>query len=256
MAIARDFFDAVRSELARQGRAPSPQTRDMNPVYTGKDVSFIDTKQAQRLAETELADAETAGRLCRLPWACPYPMRELDKAWRQLVFNAHHDGITGSESDQVYLDLLGGWREAYELAAQVAAFAPSHLVGHSHPTGTPRAEAEDARGRRQHPGLGPFRPGRGRHARPDRRPGASRWPTAPAAGRAHARAGPARSPGSRPPQLPGAGRARGRLRHLPAAATRATGLGRRLVRVGGACLAPRSPTSTSRSPPTRPGAGA
>ena len=31
-------------------------------------------------------------------------------------FNAHHDGITGSESDQVYLDLLAGWREAWELA--------------------------------------------------------------------------------------------------------------------------------------------
>ncbi|EUA32825.1 ALPHA-MANNOSIDASE domain protein, partial [Mycobacterium xenopi 4042] len=28
--------------------APSPQTRDMNPIYTGKDVSFIDTKQANR----------------------------------------------------------------------------------------------------------------------------------------------------------------------------------------------------------------
>ena len=118
VAIARDFFDAVRSELARQGRAPSPQTRDMNPVYTGKDVSFIDTKQAQRLAEAELADAEMLAALAAALGA-PVPRRELDKAWRQLVFNAHHDGITGSESDQVYLDLLGGWREAYELADRV-----------------------------------------------------------------------------------------------------------------------------------------
>src|SRR4029077_3702151 len=28
---------------------------------------------------------------------------------------AHHDAITGSESDQVYLDLLTGWRDAWEL---------------------------------------------------------------------------------------------------------------------------------------------
>ena len=48
----RDFFAAVRAELADRGSSPSPQTRDMNPVYTGKDVSYIDTKQAQRAAET------------------------------------------------------------------------------------------------------------------------------------------------------------------------------------------------------------
>ncbi len=67
------------------------------------------------------------GRPGRRPGG-PVPRRELDKAWRQLVFNAHHDGITGSESDQVYLDLLGGWREAYELAAKVAERAGAHLV--------------------------------------------------------------------------------------------------------------------------------
>src|SRR4029077_2170217 len=30
---------------------------------------------------------------------------------------AHHDAITGSESDQVYLDLLTGWRDAWELGS-------------------------------------------------------------------------------------------------------------------------------------------
>src|SRR5207244_7845866 len=44
-----------------------------------------------------------------------YPSEATDKAWRQLLFGAHHDGITGSESDQVYLDLIGGWRESLEL---------------------------------------------------------------------------------------------------------------------------------------------
>ena len=35
--------------------------------------------------------------------------------WRLLAYGAHHDGITGVESDQVYLDLLTGWRDAWEL---------------------------------------------------------------------------------------------------------------------------------------------
>ena len=60
------------------------------------------------------------------------------------MFNAHHDGITGSESDQVYLDLLGGWREAYELAARVAARSTSHLVAAIATTGTGTNAAAEA----------------------------------------------------------------------------------------------------------------
>ena len=127
VGLPREFFAAVRSHLEERGVAPSPQSRDMGPIYTGKDVSFIDTKQAQRLAEARLADGETLAALANLLGA-PVPRRALDKAWRQLVFGAHHDGITGSESDQVYLDLLGGWRESFELARQVEEYARLELV--------------------------------------------------------------------------------------------------------------------------------
>ncbi|MGW3072001.1 glycoside hydrolase family 38 N-terminal domain-containing protein [Kitasatospora sp. NPDC001132] len=118
-AIPRDFLDAVRAELAATGRRPSPQTRDMNPVYTGKDVSYIDTKQAQRAGEVAAVDAEKLAALASVHGLGRYPDAALDKVWRQLAYGAHHDAITGSESDQVYLDLLGGWREAYDLASGV-----------------------------------------------------------------------------------------------------------------------------------------
>jgi alpha-mannosidase len=127
LGLPKDFFGAVREEMGRTGRGPSPQSRDMNPVYTGKDVSFIDTKQAQRTAEVCLAEAESMAAISALLGG-PVPWRALDKAWRQLEFNAHHDGITGSESDQVYLDILGGWREAYELARAAGAAARAELA--------------------------------------------------------------------------------------------------------------------------------
>src|SRR5260370_35141116 len=59
----------------------------------------------------------------------PYPHAALDKAWRLLAYGAHHDGITGVESDQVYLDLLGGWREAWELGAAARRAAAAALAG-------------------------------------------------------------------------------------------------------------------------------
>ncbi|MCV7402117.1 alpha-mannosidase [Mycobacterium fragae] len=114
-ALPCEFFAAVRAELDARALAPSPQTRDMNPIYTGKDVSFIDTKQANRAAENAVLDAEKFAVFAALAGGCDYPQAALAKAWVQLAYGAHHDAITGSESDQVYLDLLTGWRDAWEL---------------------------------------------------------------------------------------------------------------------------------------------
>ncbi len=114
-ALPSEFFAAVRAELAQRDRAPSPQTRDMNPIYTGKDVSYIDTKQANRAAENAVLQAERFAVFAGLLTGASYPQAALAKAWVQLVYGAHHDAITGSESDQVYLDLLTGWRDAWEL---------------------------------------------------------------------------------------------------------------------------------------------
>jgi alpha-mannosidase len=135
-AVPREFFAAVRAEAGQEGSGGragawiTPQTRDMNPVYTGKDVSYIDTKQAQRAIETAVTEAERLGTLAWLAGA-PYPLAQLDKAWRQLAYGAHHDGITGVESDQVYLDLLGGWREAWDLGTGARAAAAAYLAGHA-----------------------------------------------------------------------------------------------------------------------------
>ncbi|HEY6792185.1 MAG TPA: glycoside hydrolase, partial [Trebonia sp.] len=134
-AIPREFFDAVRAEAgSAAGAGPgagrrgiTPQTRDMNPLYTGKEVSYIDTKQAHRAGETAVSEGE---RLATLAWLAghEYPAAALDKAWRLLAYGAHHDAVTGTESDQVYLDLLAGWREAYELGDSARRMAVTALA--------------------------------------------------------------------------------------------------------------------------------
>ncbi|HTJ71375.1 MAG TPA: glycoside hydrolase family 38 C-terminal domain-containing protein [Actinospica sp.] len=129
VGIPRDFFAAVRADAEKRRTVISMQTRDMNPVYTGKDVSYIDTKQAQRAAEVAVLDGERIASLATLLGA-RYPHEALDKAWRQLVYGAHHDAITGTESDQVYLDLLNGWREADELGREVIDGSIAFLARH------------------------------------------------------------------------------------------------------------------------------
>ena len=114
-ALPKEFFAAVRGELDERGVEASPQTRDMNPIYTGWHVSYIDTKQANRAAEDAVLDAEKFAVFAGLLGGATYPQAALAKAWVQLAYGAHHDAITGSESDQVYLDLLTGWRDAWEL---------------------------------------------------------------------------------------------------------------------------------------------
>lgn len=126
-ALPAEFFAAVRAELAARGTAPSPQTRDMNPIYTGKDVSYIDTKQANRAAENAVLAAERFAVFAGLLTGAAYPEAALAKAWVQLAYCAHHDAITGSESDQVYLDLLTSWRDAWQLGTTVRDRALSLL---------------------------------------------------------------------------------------------------------------------------------
>ncbi len=128
-ALPREFFAAVRAELDVHGRTASPQTRDMNPIYTGTVVSYADTKQANRAAETTVLDAEKFAVFAEVLGGTAYPRAALDKAWLQLVYGAHHDAITGSESDQVYLDLLTGWRDAWQLGSSVRSDALRLLSG-------------------------------------------------------------------------------------------------------------------------------
>ncbi|HEV2933623.1 MAG TPA: glycoside hydrolase family 38 C-terminal domain-containing protein [Streptosporangiaceae bacterium] len=128
-AVPSEFFAAVRAgSRGEAGAWITPQTRDMNPLYTGKDVSYIDTKQAQRSIETAVSEAE---RLATMAWlaGAPFPHATLDKTWRLLAFGAHHDGITGVESDQVYLDLVGSWREAWERGTAARRDAVRYLAG-------------------------------------------------------------------------------------------------------------------------------
>lgn len=129
ISTPRAFFDAVQSEIDARGLHVPVITRDMNPIYTGCPVSFADLKTVNRTCENLLREAEILATLAILEGAPAFPWRSIDRAWRQLQFNAHHDGVTGSMSDQVYIDLMIGYRDALELAQDVRTRALEYLAG-------------------------------------------------------------------------------------------------------------------------------
>lgn len=123
------FFDKVNESIDEKNIHVPRVSMDFNPIFPGCAVSYTDTKQANRADENTLLTAEKFGAVAML-LTCNdgYPFYEMDKAWRQLAYTSHHDGITGSHSDQVYLDLLGSWREAYDIGTRARDHALSIIA--------------------------------------------------------------------------------------------------------------------------------
>jgi len=111
-----EYLAAV-AEQAKRDKLDIPEvSRDESQYNEGCELSRFDLKMGNRLSENTLVTAEKFATIANALGA-DYPASLLDKAWRQLLFGQHHDGITGCGSDIPYLDLVAGYHEALELSA-------------------------------------------------------------------------------------------------------------------------------------------
>ncbi|MDQ3062810.1 MAG: hypothetical protein M3R14_08120, partial [Acidobacteriota bacterium] len=109
------YFEALKKEIADGKTKPPITSRDKLFFHVGVMAARSDLKVAHRLAEHATLTAEKFGAIAYLRGA-KYPDLALDKAWRQIFFGSHHDAITGTPSDSAFLDLVHGYREAFELS--------------------------------------------------------------------------------------------------------------------------------------------
>ncbi len=109
------YFRALNKEIADGKVKPPFTSRDKLFFHVGVMMARSDLKIGQRYAENMTLTAEKVGTIAYLLGA-KYPDLALDKAWRQIFFGSHHDAITGTPSDSAFLDLVLGYREAYELS--------------------------------------------------------------------------------------------------------------------------------------------
>ena len=122
------WFRAAHQRLA-DGKATVPVTaRDFEWHHQGTGVSRANLKTGNRLAENALLDAERWATIAACLGAS-YPDKALDKAWRQVLFNQHHDGMAGPLCDRAYLDAMLGYREALDLATDALGNALDAIAG-------------------------------------------------------------------------------------------------------------------------------
>jgi hypothetical protein len=118
LSTPEKYLAAVAPGLRARRPAIPVSGRDLSFFHGGTLVTRAELKIANRLAENGVLNAERWATVASLLGAI-YPDAALDKAWRQVLFGQHHDGVTGCLSDIPFLDLLASYREALELAAEV-----------------------------------------------------------------------------------------------------------------------------------------
>jgi len=116
-AAASKYFSRVHTLVSAKKIALETVTRDMSQYNEGCELTRMDLKIANRMAENLLYEAELWATVAS-SFGRPYPSRELDKAWRQTLFCQHHDAVTGCGTDIVFIDILDCLREAVEIAAK------------------------------------------------------------------------------------------------------------------------------------------
>ena len=108
---------------------PDPEVSDQveaNCVYTGCYVSRISTKQDLRRIENLVNTAERWATVAYLQ-GLQYPSDDLLAAWRNTVFLAFHDAVTGTQLDQPYYELRDMLADAQCRAERVIDESLSHI---------------------------------------------------------------------------------------------------------------------------------
>lgn len=101
--FAQDFFDRIRKD---KDRLPSWQGELYLEFHQGTYTTQARNKKNNRKMEFLLREAEYAGVLAMRYAQVPYPQRELETIWKEVLLYQFHDILPGSSIQRVYKESL------------------------------------------------------------------------------------------------------------------------------------------------------
>lgn len=120
MSSPRAYFDDVAGRLGEDGLARLPvRTDDLQHHAAGCYSSHSGIKAWQRRAQAALLSAERWAAITARAGATAYPHEDLDRAWKQVLFNQFHDVLPGSAIESAYDDARDQLGEAVAIAKRI-----------------------------------------------------------------------------------------------------------------------------------------
>lgn len=122
----REYFGLVEKDA---DRLPVVD-RELNFVFTGCYTSQARIKNANRMAENRLVEAETFASIASLVTSCPYRTAQFVKAWEAALFNQFHDIIPGSGTVDTREFALGQFQQLMATASTEESLSLRRIAGH------------------------------------------------------------------------------------------------------------------------------
>jgi alpha-mannosidase len=120
MSSPREYFDEVAARLGEDGLARlTVRTDDLQHHAAGCYSSHSGIKAWQRRAQAAVLSAERWAAITARAGEAAYPHEDLDRAWKQVLFNQFHDVLPGSAIESAYDDARDQLGEAVAIAKRV-----------------------------------------------------------------------------------------------------------------------------------------
>lgn len=128
MCISAGPVDYMRHDEASGFPWPTYVGELYFQCHRGTYTTQAKTKRGNRKSEFALREAEMWGAAAAARAAFPYPLAEMDEAWKGVLLNQFHDIIPGSSIHRVYEEAEALYAEVIATAEMNTAFAAKALL--------------------------------------------------------------------------------------------------------------------------------
>ncbi|MBE9207005.1 alpha-mannosidase [Nostoc sp. LEGE 06077] len=98
--------------------------------HRGCYTTHADQKRWNRYSENLLYQAELFATLATITCGATYPKADIEKAWKQVLFNQFHDILPGSSITQVYTDALPEWQQVQQVGTRILEESMQAIASH------------------------------------------------------------------------------------------------------------------------------